>query len=539
MFTCSFLGVNSVINHPKTHVLGGTALEVKPFYPFFENTARKKSDIECDSEVFTFIQRNHEHELQSLLDENKMELTLDQIDTSILTVSSSEKKNDSYNSWQERIGSLRRFVGNFVKISIPIASEIYEEVVQRWKKQSSILGPCNVLLSFDDNKRQALIIGGKKYLEKEKQRLHELIHEITEDAELMKSIVEVCEADIPKSRLILLQMSGICERLQKENQHLRISFEDNGKKLCLKGPRILLHKVMPEVLGFTSKTMEQTLVLTTKIVNVLKRPQVSDFMQGLLKQSNIQAIFVYNQTENPNEVQVVGVGPESIKEAISILKNTTREEKFRLTRESAVVLRSPSWNDFQSKQTSKFKVGISAELLFNTVCVSGITEDVKESFEQVKHFLEANTILQDSFLMDEGTTRFMVQRWGSKLERIKKDLATYFVDMKITPTYEGIQVSGTAEGLKKCKPKLDDLLKVVQQTKVPINKRSMKKFILQGEDPELLKSIEDRNECVILVKEILQEKAAFIDIDKTNRTTNIPGIRIIVKVGDLTKEEVI
>lgn len=259
-----------------------------------------------------------------------MELTLD-IDTSILTVSSSEKKNDSYNSWQERIGSLRRFLENFDKISISIASEIYDEVVQRWKKQSSIQGPCNVLLSFDDNKRQALIIGGNKYLEKEKQRLHELTHEITEDAELMKSIVEVCEADIPKSRLILLQMSGICERLQGENQHLRISFEENCKKLCLKGPRILLQEVRPVLLAFTSKAMEQTLTLTTKIVNVLKRPPVSEFMQGLLKQHNIQAIFVYDQTEKSNEVQVVGVGSESIKDAISILKNTTREEKFRLT----------------------------------------------------------------------------------------------------------------------------------------------------------------------------------------------------------------
>lgn len=503
-----------------------------------ESTARKKSEIGCDPEVFTFIQRNHEHELQTLLDENKMELILD-IDTSILTVSSSEKKNDSYNSWQERIGNLRRFLEKYEKISIPIASEIYDEVVQRSKKQSSIQGPCNVLLSFDDNKRQALLIGGNNYLEKEKQRLQELIQEITEDVELMKSIVEVSESDIPKSRLILLQMSGICERLQKENQHLTISFEENGKKLCLKGPRILLQEVRPEVLAFTAKAMEKTLVLKTRLVNVLKRPLVSAFMQGLLKQRNIQAIFVYDQTENSNEVQVVGVGPESIEEAISTLTNTTGEKKFSLTRESTVVLRSRSWDDFRSKQTSKFKIGISAELLLNTVCVSGITEDVKESFEQVKQFLEANTILQDSFLMDEGTTRFMVQKWGSKLEHIKKDLATYFVDMKTTPTYEGIQVSGTAEGLKKCKSKLNGLLKAVQQTKVSIKKRSMKKLVLQGEDPEPLKSIENSNECVILVKEIPQEKAAFIDIDKTNRTTHIPGIRITVKVGDLTKEEVI
>lgn len=495
----SCLGVNNVIKQSEKHILGETALEVRPYYVFLENTARNKSEITCDPDVFDYIQENHESELRTVLNENKMELSLDN-DTSIATVSSSEKKKDSYSSWKERTGRLESFLQSFKKDSISIPSEICDEIAQRWEEQSSSNGR-NVLVSFRDNKRLAQIIGKNKYVEKEKNSLQELIHEVAEDTELMKSIVEVLEDGIPKSRLTLLQMSGICEKLQSEHQHLSIAFEENGQKLLLKGPRILLQEVRPVLLAFTSRVIEQTVPLRTNIVNVLKRTVVSDFTQGLLKQRDMQALFVYDQTKTPNEVQVVGVDSKSVEEATEVLQNAIQERSLHLTNENAVVLESRSWNDFHSELTSKFKVGIFTECPSNTVCVSGIAEDVKECFEQVKQFLDANTILHHSLPMDQGTTRFIVEKWRSKLDGIKKDLATCFLEMKTASNYDGIEVSGTAEGLEKCLPRLEELVKAVQKDSIPIDKPGIKKFILQGKGPELLKAVEVGNQFVILVKE--------------------------------------
>jgi len=509
-FLC--LGVKNVIHHPKRHSVGETELQVRPYYPYLEKPTTNKSEMIYDPNVLDYIRENHEHELQTILKDNRMELSVNS-DTSILTVSSSQKKNISYHSWQERVGRLDSFLQQFQKVSISIASEIYDEIVGRWEKQRSIQEHCNAMVSFDDKRLQALIIGDSTDVDKERNCLQQLVNEVREDTELMKSIVEVPYDGIPKSRLTLLKTSGICERLQSQHQHLSISFEENGQQLCLKGPRALLQEVGPELLAFTSKVIEQTIPFSRNIINVLKRSLVSEFIQSLLKQRNVQALFVYDQINSSNEVQVVGVDSKSVEEATVLLQNAVQERSLHLTNENAVVLESRSWKDFHSNMTSKFKVGIFTEPQSNTVCVSGIAEEVKQSFDQVKHFLDANTILHNSLPVDQGITRFIVQKWGSKLETIKKDLATCFLEIKTASNYDGFKVSGTAEGLEKCLPKLQELAKAVQKTSVPVDKPATKKFILHGKGPECLKYIESSNQCLILVKEGKEHETPLTETD--------------------------
>ena len=55
-----YTGVQSVI--AKRHTLEKQKLEVKPHYPFLENTTTKKMET-FDPEVFDYIQMNHESEL--------------------------------------------------------------------------------------------------------------------------------------------------------------------------------------------------------------------------------------------------------------------------------------------------------------------------------------------------------------------------------------------------------------------------------------------------------------------------------------------
>ena len=580
----------------KNHTLGTLALEVRPYYPLIENTAKNKSEITCDPDLLDYIKEDHGCEFQEFLDENEIEIFLD-FDTPIATVSSNAKKKVSYNSWQEKMARLESFLQGFVKKPIQIPSEIYDEVANRWEKQPSIL------VSFDDDRRLVHIIGKSKQVEKEANSLQELIHAIKEDTDLMKSITKVDIPGIPKSRLTLLLMSGICKKLESEHQHLRISFEENGERLCLEGPRILLNEVELEILAFTSKVIEQTVPLSTNKIKVLKKPTVSDYLHALLKQRGIQALFVCDQSKTSNEVEVVGDSSRSVEEATVVLQNEIQEISLHLTKENGVVLECRSWNDFHSHVTSNFKVEIFTERPSSTVCVSGIAEDVKECFEQVKQFLNANTILHDSLPLDQGTTRFIVQKWGSKLAGIKTNLATCFIEIKPTSNYDGIEVSGTAEGLEKCLPRLQELIKAVQKDSVSVEKSGMKKFILHEKGPEVLKSIEDNNQCIIVVKKSKEratpsteagaekfsgvlssksmfsysveeeerssmhdgadatinphhtETATFRDLKKpklavfnsgaTSHTVRMkatqsspPNIRITVKVGDLSKEKV-
>jgi len=66
---------------------------------------------------------------------------------------------------------------------------------------------------IDNHGRLAQIIGRVAHVDKEQQKLQDLIQEVKEDTELMKSVVQVVEDNIPKFRLTLLEMPGICDRL--------------------------------------------------------------------------------------------------------------------------------------------------------------------------------------------------------------------------------------------------------------------------------------------------------------------------------------
>lgn len=493
---------------------------------------------------------NHESDLQAEYEKKKIKAELSEDSQgSVLMIFPIEKKNDSLQLWQKRVEGLECFLKSFKKVQIKIPAELFDEITRRWREEyelASPLGTADYLVSFNERLRCAQIIGKTSNVEEKQLRVNELIKAAERDTELMKSIVELEETNITGGRLTLLKMSGICENLQKKHQHLTIWVDLNSNRLRLKGPGSVLQEARLEVYQFISKIIEQTFELPTNVINVLKKPPVSKFTQGLLKEREILALFEANGSK---EIQVVGVGSKNLADAKTVLQNATQELSLPLTPENTLVLESRKWRDYQLNLTSTLKIGIFADLPSSTLWVSGIAEDVKECFGRIKQFLEENTILYESLPMDQGATRFILEKWGSKLDRLKKDLADCCLDMRPTSTCEGIEASGTAEGLKKCLPKLKELLLAVQKDSVPIEKPGIKKFFLQGKGPESLRAIEDRNHCVILTKERNKQQGTFIKVDTGINDLGkslskfmcsyltIEGKKISVLKGDLTKHK--
>lgn len=497
MFHC-ITGVHNVIQ--RKHTLEGNQLEAQPFYYFLENTATNKKEIPFDANLFEHIKKNHGHVLQTLTDENKVELCMN-VNKSFVMISPSDKTKVSQTSWQDRTGSLENFLLGFKKIEIPLAPELFDEVSERWQKDRLRKESSTDLVNFSRHDRLVQILGKEDSVNEEGRKLQDLILAVEEDTELMNSKVKVIRDGIPRSRLRLLEMSGICQKLQGEHQHLNISFDLDSETLCLDGPRNLLNEVQAEVFTFMSKMIEKTIELPTNITRVLKKSSVSSVIQDLLKQRGVQAIFVHDQCRGPNEVQVIGVDLHSAKEAEKVLLGAIQENSIRLTEENAQVLDSRPWKDFQTTLTSKFKVDIFVQIPSNTVWVSGIAKDVKQCYDQVIDFLQKNTILRDTVPLDHGSTRFVFERLSSELEEVKRDLATCSIDMRISPSCKGIDISGTAEGIDKCLPRLVDLTKNIQKVSVPIDKPGMTKFFSQGKGPKSLKAIEDTNNCIITTSE--------------------------------------
>jgi len=527
-------------------------LDVKPHYPFLEDTSTQKKEIPFDSKVFEYIQMCYGPELLTLLKEHEVHVELSRdSQNSIITISPSGKgKRDSEQSWKEKTEILECFLHSFKIDEISIDSEIVDEIAQRWQKYSSSQGPTS-FVSFDDHRRIALLVGKKVFVDQEKNKLQGLIDEVKEDKKFMKSLVQVTVTNIPKSRLILLEMSGLCQTLAQKHGHLNINVDSDGQKLCLKGPRKLLQQVKVEVITFISKVVEQTTELPPNVINVLKRKDVSGFIQDLLRQRSIQAVVLFDQSQSSNEVQVVGVDSRSTKAAENELQSAIGEKSLHLTPENAQLLGTRKWKDLQSSLTSTFKVGITVDNRAGTIWVSGIAKDIEESYHAVKMFLGINTMLHATVPTEAGSAKFISTVWKEKLDGIKRVLSGFSIDMRVTADCKGIEVSGTAEGLQKCLPRFHEVIDAGKKDSVTVDKPGVKKFFLAEKGPSFLKTAEEKNKCVILATECSADEAgvdaeAEEEEEKEVRSTaelfcsysTKEGKTISVMKGDITKDRV-
>ena len=423
------------------------------------------------------------------------------VNTSFLIISPSDKRTISQKSLQDRTRSLENFLRSFKKIEIPLSPELFDEVSDRWQKDRPRKESSNDVINFSRTDLLVQILGKEDRVNDDGRKLQDLILAVEEDTELMNSKAKVTREGIPRTRLRLLEITGICQKLQSEQQHLNISIDLENEMLCLDGPRNLLNEVQAEVFTFMSKMIEKTIELPSNITRVLKMPSVSSVIQDLFEQRGIQAIFEHDQSSCSNEVQVISVDSHSAKEAEKVLLSAIQENSIRLTEENAQVLDSRPWKDFQTTLTSKFKVDILVQIPSNTVWVSGIAKDVKQCYDQVIDFLQKNTIVRDTVQLDHGSTRFVFERLSSEIEEIKRDLASFSIDMRMSSSCKGIDISGTTEGMHNCLPRLVDLTKNIQKVSVPVDKPGMTKFFSQGKGPKSLKTIEENNNCVIITSE--------------------------------------
>ena len=499
---CLFSGVQNVIR--RKHTLEGNKLNVTAYYPFLQDTTTpQKMEIPIDRDVLEFIKTNYDSELEEAFQEFKIEIedSKDSHSQRIIWVSSEDNRKNSSPSLEERVIQLTNFLHDFTKCQLEIALEIFDEITNRWKAQGSVVASTDFQISFDNHQRWAKITGKRLYVEAEMKKLEDLVRAVKEDTALMKTVVEVVEDSFPAFKLQLLEASGICETLRDDQRHVVISIDSIQKQLKMKGPRCLLQEVKIEVFKFISKMVDKTIELPGKVVTVLRRPQVLQFIQDLFTHNAIGAVLLFDQSQSSNEITVVGVDSTNASDAEMLLQDTVKEKSLHLTHENAVLLQGSLWRDFQSSLASNFMVQVTEDLPHSTIWVCGITKYVGECFSKITSFLERNTILCKVIQAERGTLRFVSEVWKSKLEEIKRELCKFSIEITVTPNREGIQVSGTTEGLNDCLPKVQDLIDAIEKRVVEIDKPGMKKFFKTEKGQSMLKATGEKNSCIILPKE--------------------------------------
>ena len=414
---------------------------------------------------------------------------------------------------EERVAQLTHFLHDFTKARLEIDSEIFDEITKRWEAQGSVVASRDFQISLNSHQRRAEITGKRLCVDAQMKKMEDLVKAVKEDTELMKTVVEVVEDSLPAPKLHLLEASGICETLRDDQRHVAISVDSIQNHLKMKGPRCHLQEVKIEVFKFISKMVDKTIELPGKVVTVLKRPQVLEFVHNLFTQNTISAVLLFDQSQRSNEITVVGEDSTTARDAETLLQDTVQEVSRHLTPENAALLQGSLWREFfQSSIASNFKVQVTEDLTHSTIWVCGITKSVNECFGKITDFFERNTILCKVISAERGGIRFVSEVWKTKLEEIKRELSKFSIDIKVNPNREGvrtIELPGNVVTVLK-RPQVSKFMQdlfthnSIRAVLIYDQSQSSNKITVVGEDSSSAKDAE------MLLQDTVQEKSLHL-----------------------------
>ena len=487
----------------KEHVLDGVELAVRPHNPIPDDREGAKPvperegtqrGIEMESDLITFIQKWHKEELDDIL--QRLDATIkSRKETSATVISPVDQGRSCDEPWSERKKAILNFLDDFTKkfVDFHLEEDLEKEVQERWCERHIVITKDPVDVAFFVSKHFIRLIGKKACVAEVEKKFEELLKEIKEDDRSKKLVTRHVEEDLPKEKLHLLEVSGLCKRLENERKHLRITIEASNNRLIVEAARVELQVVTTELLRFLAKTKEQVIKLPKRKRAVLISPNGSRFLQQAFQEHSIVAVLVPEQMKSANEVLIVGQTVEHTAKAEELIQSAFQECSLPLKEENIQVMKDDAkWKILVSQMMST-KV-VSVEILSNTLWVSGASQDVTKCFQEAQKFLEEYTIYTQVLEVPRGITQLLFKECKDKMERIKKQ---HSIRCRAAARNEGIEISGNEESLATSSEEIQALVKKVVIGKVNADKPGMAKFFRKPYGKQLLKSLEVRHRCII------------------------------------------
>ena len=553
MFAFLLLGAEGVLQK-KEHILNSSQLSVRLYDPLLEGKEKEKrkggrksarKEVQMEHDLVTYIQKYYKEELGDLLQRLDVTITPNET-TNTVVISPLDQGGSCDQPWSERVEAIQAFLDGFTKtfVDLDFNEGHAAEVQKQWHEVHPISDTQLVEVTFVESESYVQFIGRTAHVAELIEEFQKLVRKIEDDDQLKRSVTRYVEKDIPQEKLHLLTISGFCEKLERERKHLKISVDIANSSLTFEGPRVELQEASTELWKFLTKTKEQVLELSERLLRVLRSPNGSRFLQKTFREQEIVAILLPGQRKTSNEAIIMGLTAEHTKKAERFIQGAVKECSLPLTEENAQVTKDQKWKEFVSLMMSRNVVEV--EIVSNTLWVSGISQDVARCFQEVKDFVNENTILRDLIPTPEGCTRFLFKEWKVKVEEIKRK---YSIEFRATNGNEGIEISGTAENLSKCAEEVQNLILRVNSDTLDIDKPGMGKFFSQSQGTRLLRVVENDHHCVIVPKrsddvdEAPFSEGAAIEDERDSAVcicsyTTPEGKKISVHKDDLTKHRV-
>lgn len=509
-----------------------------------------RMDVDVDAIEFVRSKCNQALELKERLHREHGHINWTSRDGYVLIKYSSRVDEEfDEEDWEKRCRAIITDVLNrFTVKEIPVDKDIWDPVTNQLRQIEAMFPNFSAQVKKFDDLNGLKLICLKKDLPRFEEKLQSRLAQIKQ-VELDKTLEKKTLTDIPNEKLQLLKNAEI-EYILKQDVHqdLQTEIDLSKRSLFLKTPE----GKMSSALAYLRKRLEEidqnALPSPPEIIEILKTKVGKRKLNDELKAASEGCAF--NVDEKNNAVLFLARTPSDTEKGRERAEKVLVTGKLHLKDSDNELLKSEKWNvlcrDFQKR------LKVCCERKLTEFHVLGFQKDVDEVLKTMREFLNEKKAKEGEFGFDSPFYQKLFQEFHSdEITRLEESLSSCSV--KITSGGNGnLFFTGTVEGVKEVKAKLNALQDEIQAKTVNISLPGMKSF-LEKNKGELVGAVEREHKCVIEIEEIcgeLQDREDesddisslstdsedFYEDDETFGTPE--GKKIIWKLGNIEEEEV-
>ncbi|XP_036396640.1 poly(ADP-ribose) polymerase family member 14-related sequence 1 [Megalops cyprinoides] len=343
------------------------------------------------------------------------------------------------------------------------------------------------------------------------------------------SIVE--EVSVTPSLFHILQKDGLQQRSTAEHPELKMTYNQESRKLVLCG-------LFPEVYSIKSKVLEQIVGMKRKAVEV--DDHVLTFLSEVDREELSDTLFISQgisatyETEG-RRVLVLGSTEQVLSEAETQLKKVLGF--YTIEVEDLSVLRKPEWQDLVIRLKKLFNTPYKTVTVRRTgpdtkleVVVSGCQDSINAVGNQLSDFVSKNTIMDETMDVPAQVVVKFIQEHKRDMwsEVSKKDVKVTFNEKNRIPN---ISLHGPRDYVKDAKKIFGDLLSSLHFDTLTVTKPGAKKFF-KDKQAVYLGTAMSQMRCVVQLMEEDLEKG-FSDDKFSLQVQMTDGVAIAICKADI------